>query len=172
MRPLETDRLLLRPFIAADHEFVLQVHRAPELARFIPSAVVHDLAGAREMIGRFQRYDEDPLLGIPCVTLRDGTPVALIMLKPIPPSGGGEPTEIEIGWRVHPGHGGHGYVTEAARAVLKHGLAGGLDHVVAVTDPENVRSQAVAQRIGMRRIGLTDAFYDQEAVLFRADAPG
>ena len=44
-----------------------------------------------------------------------------------------------------------GYVAEAARAVLDHVLASGLPRVVAVTDPANSASQAVCERIGMRR---------------------
>lgn len=177
-----TPRLRLRPWTEDDAQFVLELHQNPDLVRFIPSSVLHDLAGARERIARFGGYAQDPALGFPCVQLRDGPPVGLVMVKPIPPSGRGpdapdEPGpgqrwDIEIGWRQHAAHTGHGYVTEAAGAVLANCFAQGLTRVVAVTHPDNAASQRVAERIGMRRVGLTRDYYDAECVLFEALAPG
>ena len=47
-------------------------------------------------------------------------------------------------------------------------LDAGMPRVVAVTHPDNLPSQAVARHIGMERVGLTDAYYDTETLLFRA----
>jgi RimJ/RimL family protein N-acetyltransferase len=59
---------------------------------------------------------------------------------------------VEIGWRLHPDHWGHGYATEAAAASLRFGFDEvGLDEIVAFTTTLNTRSQAVMERIGMRR---------------------
>lgn len=178
MFPLATERLRTRPFTDADAPFVLEVHQHPGLRRFIPTAVCEDLDCARQRISRFQTYAEDPVLGVCCVTLTDGTPVGLLMVKPIPPSGAGhsapEPGEewdIEIGWRGHPSHGGHGYMAEAARAGLDNAQAHGLRRVVAVTHPENLASQRVAELAGLRRVGLTSAYYDEETTLFEWVAP-
>jgi RimJ/RimL family protein N-acetyltransferase len=63
----------------------------------------------------------------------------------------------EIGWRFARGAWGHGYATEAARAVL--GFAFGtlaLDEVVSFTATTNLRSQRVMERIGMRRDPAND----------------
>ena len=59
---------------------------------------------------------------------------------------------VEIAWRLHPDHWGHGYASEAALASLRHGFdVVGLDEIVAFTTTRNTRSQAVMVRIGMRR---------------------
>jgi RimJ/RimL family protein N-acetyltransferase len=59
---------------------------------------------------------------------------------------------IEVGWRLHPGHWGHGYATEGAAAALGHGFGpGGLEEIVAFTTTLNTRSQAVMERLGMVR---------------------
>lgn len=100
-----------------------------------------------------------------------GTAVGLIMIKPIPPSGGGEATVLEIGWRQVAERCGHGYVTEAARAVLDAVHRAGVERLVAVADSENLASQRVAVRIGMERVGPTTEFYDAETVLFRSTRP-
>jgi RimJ/RimL family protein N-acetyltransferase len=57
---------------------------------------------------------------------------------------------VEVAWRLHPDHWGHGYATEAAAAALEIGLDhAGLEEIVAFTTTLNVRSQAVMERIGM-----------------------
>ncbi|WP_316858343.1 GNAT family N-acetyltransferase [uncultured Cohaesibacter sp.] len=57
---------------------------------------------------------------------------------------------IEIGWRLDPSCWGHGYATEGASAVLRHAFEKlGLEEVVAVTVPQNVKSQSVMKRLGM-----------------------
>jgi len=57
----------------------------------------------------------------------------------------------EIGWTLHPGFTGHGYMTEAASAVLD--IAFGairLHRVRADLDPRNRDSAALCKRLGMR----------------------
>lgn len=65
---------------------------------------------------------------------------------------GADPTKAEIGWVFHPDHGGHGYATEAATAMLRVAF----DHyrlrrVVAQMDARNTASARLAERIGMTR---------------------
>ncbi|SEQ45705.1 GNAT family N-acetyltransferase [Microlunatus flavus] len=58
----------------------------------------------------------------------------------------------EIGYVIHPDHAGHGYASEAARALL--GVAFddlGMHRVVARIDERNPASAAVLRRIGMRQ---------------------
>jgi RimJ/RimL family protein N-acetyltransferase len=59
---------------------------------------------------------------------------------------------VEVGWRLAAEHWGHGYATEAALASVRYAFdVVGLAELVSFTTPENVRSQAVMQRIGMTR---------------------
>ncbi len=59
---------------------------------------------------------------------------------------------VEVGWRLARHAWGHGYASEAAGAVVKHGFARlGLDEIVAFTARANLRSQAVMERLGMVR---------------------
>jgi RimJ/RimL family protein N-acetyltransferase len=87
---------------------------------------------------------------------------------------------VEVGWRLHPDHWGHGYASEAARASVEYGFGpGGLDEIVAFTTTVNSRSQAVMERIGMARDA--DGDFDHPSVpvgsplrrhvLYRISAP-
>jgi RimJ/RimL family protein N-acetyltransferase len=59
---------------------------------------------------------------------------------------------VEIGWRLVRHAWGFGYATEAARAALTDAFVRvGLDAVIAYTDADNLRSQAVMIRLQMRR---------------------
>jgi RimJ/RimL family protein N-acetyltransferase len=58
----------------------------------------------------------------------------------------------EIGWRLTRKAWGHGYATEAARAALIDVFRRvRLIEVLAYTDAQNMRSQAVMRRLGLRR---------------------
>ena len=58
----------------------------------------------------------------------------------------------EIGWRLIREAWGKGYATEAATAALEDGFNRlGLEEVLSYTAETNLRSQAVMERIGMKR---------------------
>ena len=65
-------------------------------------------------------------------------------LRPLGSSG------LEIFYSLAPGAWGHGYATEAARAVVEYGLGPlGLPEVLAEVDEGNAGSVAVVRRLGM-----------------------
>lgn len=73
---------------------------------------------------------------------------------------------LEVGWTVQVDLWGHGYATEIGRAALAFAFRE-LDaaQVIAFTEPHNVRSLAVMERLGMRydrdvlRDGIRNALY-------------
>ncbi|GAA4443002.1 GNAT family N-acetyltransferase [Phytohabitans houttuyneae] len=80
---------------------------------------------------------------------------------------------IEIGWRLARSAWGHGYATEAARAVLAYGFDTlELPEIVAETMQDNVRSQAVMRRLGMTHVPAYDfTEADGRHVVFRIARP-
>jgi len=80
--------------------------------------------------------------------------------------------DVEIGWVVARDAWGRGYATEAAGAWLEAGFSDlGLERIVAVVLPANVRSRAIATRLGMTEAGTREA-YGAEHVLFEKRAGG
>ena len=59
---------------------------------------------------------------------------------------------LEVAWHLHPDSQGHGYATEAARAVLT-GLMPGVPEVLVLVAPANTASLAVARRLGLGPAG-------------------
>ena len=63
----------------------------------------------------------------------------------------------EIGWRLVREAWGHGYATEAATAALADAFGRrGSSEVLAYTAADNVRSQRVMERLGLRRVPALD----------------
>ena len=58
----------------------------------------------------------------------------------------------EVGYILHPAHGGHGYATEGARALLRLGFEElRLHRICGRLDGRNTASARVLERVGMRR---------------------
>ncbi len=69
--------------------------------------------------------------------------------------------EVELAYHFNKASWNKGYATEAAIAVLAHGLGpASLDHVIALVFPENVGSCRVAEKAGMHFEGTTDVYYE------------
>jgi RimJ/RimL family protein N-acetyltransferase len=59
----------------------------------------------------------------------------------------------EIGWRLAHEFWGKGYAPEAAKASLAHCFSKyAMDHIDAITTRDNLRSQSVMRKIGMRYV--------------------
>jgi ribosomal-protein-alanine N-acetyltransferase len=77
----------------------------------------------------------------------DSSAAGLVGTAGLRPLGG---SGLEIFYSLAPGAWGHGYATEAARAVVEYGLGPlGLPEVLAEVDEGNAASVAVVKRLAM-----------------------
>ncbi|MEV6926257.1 GNAT family N-acetyltransferase [Dactylosporangium sp. NPDC051485] len=166
MELLRTARIRLRRWEDGDLAAYFEIYSRWEVMRWLgapPRRAVRDLAEARERLARWHEREAglEPPLGLWALAPLEGAalePVGTVLLLPLHDAGG--PTDqIEIGWHLHPDHQKRGLVTEAARALLDAAAAAGVHRVLALTDPGNAASQAVAGRLGMADEGLTDRWF-------------
>lgn len=67
--------------------------------------------------------------------------------------------ELEVGYHLLPGARGRGYATEISRGFIDHALGTGMaDTVVSIIHVDNVPSQQVARRNGLRWDFRTDMY--------------
>ena len=77
---------------------------------------------------------------------------------------------LEIGWRLRREHWGHGYATEAARAMAKFAFTRlGADALYAVCDPDNIASIRVTERLGMHCHG-SERWQSRELTIYAISA--
>ncbi|MFI7543349.1 GNAT family N-acetyltransferase [Actinoplanes sp. NPDC049599] len=161
MELLRTRRLALRSWTGDDLAAYFDLYSRWEVRRWLgphPRRVVADRTEARERLHRVlvRHASVTPPLGLwALVPHEDDVPMGTVLLMPLADAAG--PTgEVEVGWHLHPDRQGRGLVTEAARALLD---IAALPRVLALTDPDNGPSQAVAGRLGMTDEGLTDRWF-------------
>jgi len=155
---------------ADDVAFLFDMYSRPAVRRWIgDGSVMTDPAEAEALVARWAAL-ADGVLGVRALVGDAGERLGSILLKRIPWSAdsgrSATPEDVELGWHLHPDAWGRGFASAGARAVLDEAWAAGLERIVAVTHPDNVASQRVCARIGMRAQGRTHLYYDAECELF------
>jgi RimJ/RimL family protein N-acetyltransferase len=171
---LQTERLDVRPWRDDEAERVFDIYAREEVAQWL--ARQRPMASLEEAVLAVRRWRErqevDPRHGLSAIVPRDsGVPAGSVLLAVLPDAAGVPTGDVEVGWHLHPDAWGHGYATEAARAVVAQAFADGAPRVHAVVRPGNVRSMAVCQRLGMEHHGRTSRYYGMEVEHFTLDAP-
>ncbi|HEY0436338.1 MAG TPA: GNAT family N-acetyltransferase [Phenylobacterium sp.] len=144
MTELQTERLRLTPVEESDAEFVLEILNDPGWIANIGDRGVRTLDQART-------YIAERFAGKAWWAVRErtgGEPLGLCGIVPTRPG-----LEMpDLGYAFLARHGGKGYATEAAAAVLAH-ARGSLGHprLAAITTLANVPSQRVLEKLGFRR---------------------
>lgn len=170
MRSLISPRLRLREWAEKDAGFVLDMYSRWEVVRYLGAKpeTLTDLGGALARLAAWRNRQDDVHTVWAVQDRRSGHLLGTAFLVRLLASGTPltRADETEIGWHLHPDAWGRGYATEAATAVLGYAARSGVAPVLAVTYPENVASQAVCRRLGMRHRGTTDRYYNMTCELF------
>jgi RimJ/RimL family protein N-acetyltransferase len=153
---LETPRLIVGNWLASDRDLFRVINADPKVMEFFPFRRSHEEADT--FLTKLNGMISDTGLGFYALELkatREPMGFCGLSLANMP---GIFPAEtVEIGWRLATRFWGHGYATEAAKALLDFGFnEKGLDAVVSFAVVENRRSTAVMKRIGMHRIASMD----------------
>jgi RimJ/RimL family protein N-acetyltransferase len=149
---LETERLILRPFVVDDLDALVRL-QAEEAFWWYPLRRGMTAAETGELLGRLVAGSSDPERPIfHAVVLRStGTLIGWAGLS-VPDFLPEILPAIEVGWRLGAEFWGHGYATEAAAAALDWGFGElGYERIVAIFEPENVASGQVMDRLGFGR---------------------
>ncbi|NJP67464.1 GNAT family N-acetyltransferase [Streptomyces spiramenti] len=147
--PITTERLVLRPFTAADEAAMLAFESRPEVARYLYNEARTSEDNARELAvrqGQTALRDEGDTLLL-AVEL-DGEVIGYTLLTWLSE----RHRQGEFGYVLHPDHGGRGLATEAAREMLRLGFEQvGLHRIIGRCDPRNEASAKLMSRLGMRQ---------------------
>jgi RimJ/RimL family protein N-acetyltransferase len=157
MLRLDTARLRLRPLRESDDAFIVSLLNDPAFLRYIGDRGVRTPGDARAYIrngpvASYKRFG----FGLLRVSLRDtAAPIGICGLLKRETL-----DDVDVGFAFLPDYCKHGYGFEAASAVLADGRRSfGLRRIVAITDPENVASIRLLDKLGMpfeRMVTLSD----------------
>jgi RimJ/RimL family protein N-acetyltransferase len=162
-----TGRLIARDWNQADAAGAFAIYGRDDVMRWLGPQPRRAVASVAEMADRIEvmaeRAAARPEFGLWPLELRSsGHVIGAALLQPLPDS-----DVVEIGWHLNPDYWGNGYATEAGAGAIALAFGPrGLDRVVAVVDPDNVRSLAVCHRLGMTRVGQTCEYFGLTLELF------
>jgi RimJ/RimL family protein N-acetyltransferase len=149
--PVQTDRLLLRPFAATDFDALLAIQSRADVARYLYWDP-RNAAEVRETLDTKVRATaivaEGDHLSLAVVLRESGELIGDCSLV----WASAEHRQAQIGFLFHPDHHGHGYATEAAAALLALAFDGLRAHrVFGRLEARNTASARVLERLGMRK---------------------
>jgi len=147
---LQTARLLLRPWRDADVDVFAAMYADPAVMEFL--LPVQDRAAIEATVGRVRAHFDRHGFGWWAAELKETRAfIGFIGLSHIGFEAHFSPA-VEVGWRLASAYWGKGYATEGARAALRAAFTElGLNEIVSITVPANLRSRRVMERIGMTR---------------------
>ena len=151
--PLTTARLPLRPFSNGDLEAVFAIESRPDVMRFLywePRSREESRAALDRRVKMTSLDAEAAALRLAVIRRDSGVLIGDFSLR----LRSREDGQGEIGFMFHPAHQGHGYATEAGRAMLTLGFETyGLHRIFGSCDPRNGASAHLMERLGMRLEG-------------------
>lgn len=143
---LRTERLTLAPATAGDLDAILALWTDPDVRRYRWDDRVVSREKAAAVLDDVIAISEDGL-GLWIVRVEGEDAVAgCVGLRPTPAPG------VEPLVAFHPRYRGHGYATEALRALLDHAFGTlGFRWLSAIVDEPNEASARLVERLGFRR---------------------
>lgn len=157
MTPIETERLILRRFRAGDAADLFAYLRQPRAACFLSMRLQDMGAAEAEAISR---SGADDIIAVQ--SRADGRVIGEVFAH------FEEPDTWSIGWHFNGDFTGAGYASEAAAALVDHLFAHrAARRLYAYVEDDNLASQRLCERLGMRREGLFLDF-----ISFEADSEG
>jgi ribosomal-protein-alanine N-acetyltransferase len=149
---LETPRLVIRNFEPRDRDAWVAIYGDPRVRRYLPALPAPTLEMFWAALDKHHRLERARGYTMCAVELKStGALIGRCGLSPVEGTG----PDVELAYYYSPDSWGCGYATEAAIAVLRYGFeVVGLDRIIALVMQENLASQRVVEKCGMRFEGV------------------
>lgn len=149
--PIETERLLLRPFAPDDLDGMYAIQSRPDVARYLywEPRTRDEVAETLAIRARYRSLEaEGDRLSLAMESRENGALIGEVLLIWL----SAEHRQGEIGFVLHPAYHGQGFAREAATEMLRLGFEGvSLHRITGRCDGRNEASARLMARLGMRR---------------------
>jgi len=146
---LETPRLLLRHLVMDDLDELFALYSDPEIRQYFPESVLNYDDTKDELEWHMNGHPTYPELGL-WATIHKETGKFIGRCGLLPWEIDGK-LEIEIAYLLDKKFWHQGLATEAARGIMRYGFERlSLARLICLIDPDNIASQRVAGKIGMK----------------------
>ncbi len=147
MKPITSERLLLRTISNVDIQDIHKLHSLPQVDRFNTLGIPDSLVETEGILALWLKSDD---LVFKIELKKDKSFVGLIALKP----GNSKFKKAEVWYKLYPNFWNMGYGTEALEAILNYGFKElRLHRIEAGCAVDNFGSIRVLEKSGMKREG-------------------
>ncbi len=152
---MTTLRLILRAFTDEDIDPLHHILGEKDVLRHLPNTNPPSRDKAQQIVSGQLKHWEDHGYGWWAVELRaESKFIGWCGLRYLP-----ETEEVEVAYLLGKPHWGKGLATEGAQASLRYGFEElGLESIVGIVHPENVASQRVLKKLGLRFVEEAEYF--------------
>ncbi len=146
---LETQRLILRHQVLEDLDDLWALYCDPEITKYIPDAPRSRDEAREELEWHMHGHPRNPQLGLWATIYKEtGKFIGRCGLLPWNIDG---QDEVEVAYTIARDYWGKGLATEAAQAIVNYGFEKlNLSRLICLPVVENIASQKVAEKIGMK----------------------
>ena len=146
---LHTERLILRRATAADAHAVFRYASDPEVTRHLPIAPRESLDQVDEFLAEVERaWEAGTGFAFAIMRRSDAETIGVIDFT-------GSHTGVSFGFALERAAWGHGYATEATRAVIDWAVDDdSVFRIWTTVGVDNIASRRVLEKVGMRKEGL------------------
>lgn len=161
---IETERLLLEPMSTDDSQFIFELYNSPNFIRFIGDRNIKTIADAENYIrNRFLPQIEKLGYGNYLITKKeDGKKIGSVGIFER------DGLEVhDVGFSFLPEFEGKGYGYEAASKLMEVGFKEfGLKKISAITTKENISSQKLIEKLGLKFQKMVSLPNDEEELMY------
>ena len=146
---LETERLHLRHLVIEDLDELFTLYQDPEIRKYFPEGILSYEDTQEELEWHMNGHPKYPDLGLwATIHKESGKFIGRCGLLPWKIDG---TLEIEVAYLLDKNFWHQGLGTEAASGILTYAFDTlNLSRIICLIDPDNIASQKVAERIGMK----------------------
>lgn len=165
---LETERLYMRPTHIEDARFVLELLNTPKWLQYIGDRNVHTEEDAVTYIQEkmLPQFEKKQFGNYTLIRKEDGKKVGCCGLYDREGLEG-----IDIGFALLPSYEGKGYGYESAATLLRYGKeTHGIPYVNGITVKENIGSQKLLEKLGLKYIKTIYLPNDPEPLMFYSNS--
>lgn len=160
---IETERMILRQFIASDYPAVYAFNSNKEVQKYTGDRLLQSEEEAKNLIVNISEpeYRKYGYGRWAAVYKANNQVIGFAGLKYLPELG-----ETDIGFRFLPAYWGQGIATEVSKEIIAYGFEKlDLKRIIGIAMPENIGSCRVLEKIGLQFYKIAD--YDGDGGNYR-----
>lgn len=162
---IETDNLIIRPFLPSDAKDAVYYSQQPNVAYWMSDLVMHDDTEALDWIQWInKRFDIiEPFIMLAIEHKDEHKCIGFVGVH----AKAEIDNEVEILYGISDSYQGNGYATEAAKALIQWVFENTeLKYLTAIIKPENISSETVIKKLGFNYSDNRVVLYDGQMCKF------